>query len=267
MVSHECRVLGLSMAHGTDKAERRNLLDVLSCTHFVIEQLGRYDEHERNDDTEQGRCGVVIAFGLGVDGRDSACLIEDGVIRCVGRFLNLSLSTFLEEEGVVVIVDAVVTLDSYHLQLFGRQFLDFFLDFGIAFVKVFLLYLERSAHGLYNLVDHGFDVLDVFGELSVVHVLLRQFATLDTQVVELLNKRDKRRIVESERGRSNHCPTLEVGLEVIGEVVEVRLAQSHGHHLLVVGGNLRHELAGIGADIDKLILLSEIGHGSFGLLK
>ena len=267
MVANKCRVLRLCVANGSNQTEWTNLLHILCRTHFIIEQLTRYNQYQRNKNTQQQRGSVVITLGLRIDRTQRTRFIQNGVIRRVTCFLNLRFRTLLQEERVVVIIDTIITLNSNHLQLFRRQFLYFALHFGVTVVQVFLLYLQGRAHRLHNLVNHGLDVLDILGIFSIINVLLRQFATLNTQVIQLLHKGYQCRIVQAKRRRSYHCAAFHIRLQVLGEIIEIRLAQTHRHHLLVVGRNLTHQLTGVGTDIHEFILLSKVSHRAFGNLQ
>ena len=121
--TYQRRVLVLRVTQSSDKTEGFQFHYIFRRADLVIEQLAEDNQYKRNQETDNqiGRSRLGLRLGV----HDSRCtrLIHDRVIRRVRRFLDLGFRTFLQEKSVVVIVDAVVTLDTYHLQLFLRQFL------------------------------------------------------------------------------------------------------------------------------------------------
>ena len=265
--AYERRVLALRVPQGTDETEVFEFDHILRRTDLVIEQLTEDDQNHRNKeaDNQIGRSRFLLCLRIH-DSRRTG-FIHDAVIRRIGSLLNLGLGTFLQEEGIVVIIDAVVTLDSHHFQFFLRQLLNRVLHFLVTVRKVGFLDLQRSAHRSHHFFDSGLDILDILGIFRVVHVLLRQLAALDAQVVELLYKAHQDRLVHAHGRRSDHGAFLDIIVDILDQVVEIGLAQAELHRLLVISGHLSHKLTGIRGDVHELVLLTEIGHSAFAHLQ
>ena len=100
------------------------------------------------------------------------------IIRHVACFLNLGFRTFLEEEGVVVVVDTVIAFDSYHLEFFLGKSLNGMFHVTTTLSEVFFLNHDRCSHRANDLTYSAFDVVDVVGIFLIIHIFLREFTSL-----------------------------------------------------------------------------------------
>ncbi len=248
------------MTHGTDEVEPVQFEQVFRRADLIVQQLGEDNQYQRNDEShsEVRSHGLLLRRSI----HDSGCtrFVHDLVVRCVGCLLDLSLGTLLEEEGIVVVVDVKLTLDTHHLQLFGRQGADLAVDLCHVLKDIILLYIQLRAHGAHNLIDGLLDIIHIFAVLGVVHVLLGYFATLYTEVIELLYQGGEHRFVQSHSRRSNHRTAFYIGLQILGEIVKIGLFEPESLHLLVKIFGFGEQLPCIRGHIHELVLLTEIGH-------
>ena len=258
--TNQCRVLVSGVTNRSDQVEHTQLEQVLRRTDLVVEQLAEHDQHQRDDESNDQVRGHRLLLGSRIHDSRRTRFVHDLVVRRVAGFLDLGLGTLLQEEGVVVVINIILTLYTYHLQLLGGQGHDLTLHLGCMLQDVVLLYIQLRAHGTHHLRDSLLDIIHVLGVLGVVHVSLRQLATLYTQVVELLYQRGQHRLVQAHGRRSDHRTALDIGLQILGQVVEIGLFETQRLHLLVVALSFAEQLARIGRYVHKLVRLTEIGH-------
>ncbi len=255
------------MAQRTNQAEQVQLLHISRRTQLVVEQLAQYNQDKRHQKTDSQIGHHRLALCLRIDNSCRTSLIQHRIIGSVACLLDLCLGSFLQEESVVVVINTIITLNSYHLQLLSRQILDIFLHIRIPSLQITLLYLQRGSHAANHLIDSGFHVLNVLGIFGIIDILLAQLAPLNAEVVELLHQRQQHRLIQPQRCRCDDGTAFDIGFQIVSQVVKISLPQTQRHILLVILRDATHQLAGIRTDINKFIFLSKIGHGALAYLQ
>ena len=134
-------VLRFYTTQGTNKFEVTKFFCLFRVAHLIVEQFRKNQNNQRNYQSDSHICYHVLAFLLAIHGAGSTRTIHDFTIRSVARFLNLSFGSFLKEESIVIVINAIVALNSNHLQFLLRQCLNITLHLTKTISQILLLNL------------------------------------------------------------------------------------------------------------------------------
>ena len=114
-------ILRFHMTQTTQQIEVAESLRLFRSTNLIVEQLRKNQQQQRNYQSDSHIGHHVLAFLLAIHRIGSTCFIHHLTIWGVTCFLDFSLSTFLEEERIIVVINTVITLNGNHLQFLFWQ--------------------------------------------------------------------------------------------------------------------------------------------------